>query len=251
MKKRSPLYPLTNLLDTRNFSVNVFEKAGDSTPLKYADLAKFGQVAVRDADSFASAARQYGWMTSAYGKGYSPISAVCTILRKPQGNEETQQYLTAFTKPDIFQKIISEYQGKSIPTEGLEIFLIRQHQFSDAGAKQCATVFLQNANFLGLINADGVFNSSGQITITPIDKEEKPKKQKNIVNGSGKPVQKTVKQLQSLTLNNNANNGNGAGKNIMVFIKGQRYSWPLPSNMSKSDWDDIEVQIKQFKDISN
>lgn len=249
MKKRSPQYPQNNLLETRDFSVSVYEKAGDSTPLKYADLAKFGKVPTRDSDSYATTAKLYGWMVSVYGQGYTPVGSICTILRKPQVDEEKESYLTAFSKPEIYQKIISDYQGKSVAPEGLEIYLIRKHNFSDSGAKQCAMIFLQNANFLGLIDTDGLFNANGQVTITPID--EKQRKTKDVeATANAKPNSKkqkinnpllNVKKLdEQLPLNPNS-------KTIMVFIKGQEFNWPVPNGMNSTDWDQLAKQIQQLK----
>jgi len=253
MNKKSPQYPQVTLYEGRNFSVNVYEKAGDSTPLQRSDLSKYGQVPVRNTDAYATSSKLYGWMASAYGQGFTPVGSICTILRKPQGNEENQCYLDAFSKPEIYQKIIFEYQGKSIPFEGLEIYLIRTHHFSDPGAKLCATVFLENAKFLGLINDDGIFNPNGEITINP-PSEEKTKKPK-ATSIARKPSVEKEKPTHNNTkttppANQNTFVGDNLGKTVTIFIKGKRYLWSIPTHMNQADWDDIEVQIRQLKEVA-
>lgn len=244
MKKRSPLYPMRTLLEARNLSVNVFEKVSDTTPLKPAEMAKYANVAAYDADTFASTAKQFGFMNLVYGKGYVPVAAVCNILRKPQGNEEAEQYLTAFTKPDIYKTIINEYKGKAIPQAGLEIYLIRSQGFSDAGAKQCAKYFLDNAKFLGLINDENVFNIDAEIVITP--QEEKQKKVKDVENGNGKGG-KIKAQVQFTPKTDSLNGGSagaGVSKTIPIFIQGKQFNWAVPIKMTETDWEQVSTQLK-------
>jgi hypothetical protein len=254
MIKKSPQYPQVPLYEGKNFTVNVYEKAGDSTPLQRSDLSKYGQVPVRNTDAYTTSAKLYGWMTAEYGKGSSPIGSICTILRKPQGNEEKQCYLDAFSKPEIYQKIISEYQRKPVPFEGLEIYLIRTHHFSDVGAKLCATVFLENARFLGLINDDGIFNPNDEVTINPPSEEKikrpkptsSPRKQATVQKGKGE----TQTAKHTPPVHQEFNQGDNTGRTITIFIKGKRFSWNIPPGMHQSDWDDIEVQIKQLKEVA-
>lgn len=241
---------MRNLLDSRNYSVNVYEKVGDSTPLKVTDLAKHGQVALHETDTLSSTSKQYGFMELVYGKGYKPIGAVCNVLRKPQAGEESVQYLAAFTKPDIYQKIITEYKGKEIPHEGLEIFLIRNHEFSDGGAKQCVKIFIENAKFLGLINNEGIFNIDASIVISPPEEKIKKTKIASTKNGvSNEKKAKTPIPPLHFFNNNGAGSINNKGiKTIKVWIRSKPLLVPVLEDMTADDW---EAFIGQLQDKKN
>lgn len=253
MKKRSASYPSKNLNDTENFSVSVFEKVGE-TALKYSDLAKHGNVAAREADSFASTANQYGWMTQVRGKGYSPNSLICKALRTPKGDEEKNKlYLNAFMSPQIYKVIVSEWNGKKITEEGLIISLIRDHEFSDPGAKIASKIFFENVKFLGLLDNDSNFNIAADIVIDP-----NPVKEKRIKSqvSSSKPSSKkntahkaTVKQ-EDQKPQYNTGGGSGSMKKISIFVREQELHWPVPDNMNQSDWDAVLKQIQNIKSFA-
>jgi hypothetical protein len=251
MRKRSASYPSKNLKETETFVVSVFENVGDAT-LKYEELGKHGGVAVREADAFASTANQYGWMTQVRGKGYSPNSTICKALRTPKNDDEKNKlYLAAFLSPHIYKVISNEWNGKKITFEGLKISLIRDHEFSDVGAKLASKIFFDNAKFLGLIDDDSNFSIDAEIKIdTSTIKEKKVKSQSGTteVNKKGLVKPKTPKEV--VTPPHTQHNGSNSMKKISIFVRGQELHWPVPDDMSQSDWDAVTKQIQNIKSFA-
>jgi hypothetical protein len=246
MKKRSASYPGKNLKDTESFVITVFEKAGDAV-MKYDDLAKQGGVPLRQADSYASTANQYGWMTQVRGKGYSPNSAICKALRTPHSDAEKKKiYLDAFKSPSLYKKIIIAWNGKKITDEGLKISLIRDYEFTDGGAVSASQIFLENAKFLGLIDADGNFNSDAEVVIDPESIKEKRARPNGPSSGK-KTTSDKAKQKQEESPKVNQNLGGGTMKKIPIFVRGQELHLTVLEDMNQSDWEVVLKTIQTIK----
>jgi hypothetical protein len=253
MKKRSSSYPGKNLKDAETFVVTVFEKAGEAV-MQYADLAKQGGIPLRQADSYASTANQYGWMTQVRGKGYSPNSAICKALRTPHDDAEKKKlYLDAFKSPSLYKKIIVAWNGKKITDEGLKISLIRDYEFTDAGAQSASQIFIENAKFLGLLDPDGNFNSDAEITIDPDSIKEKRAKPVGASANNKNPTDKAkTKQQES----HKPNEDSGAAarsaqtKKVPIFVRGQELYLLALEDMKQVDWDAVIKQIQNIKSYS-
>ncbi len=251
MKKRSGSYPSKTIFETKDFVVSVYNGVGDTLPLKYPELAKYGNVAVREADSFAVSANQYGWMTASYGKGHTPNGNICKILRKPQVDEEKQLFLTAFTTPPLYKSIITDYNGKEIPSnETVEIYLSRNHSFSDAGATLCAKIFLENARRLGLIGSDNVFKIDAEIIITPPEPKAKKTKEGNDSGGKKKTPPPQNKNVDTPIFKKPEERNDSKLKNIPLFVRGRELHLSVLEDMAQSDWDVIIKQLQNIKAYS-
>lgn len=249
MKQRSGSYPSKTLTDAEKFSVSVFQNVGE-TNLKYSDLAKHGNVPVREADSFAVTAGQYGWMNKSHGKGYSAIPEVCNALRTPHNNDEKNKlYLQAFQSPPLYKSLITETNGKKTTEEGLKISLIRNHGFTDAGAKVASKVFIDNAKFLGLIDGDDLFSIDADIVIDLSVVKEKQKKSVKAapLNAVKKDAEKFKKQQQPPPSYSSVGSSNST-KKISVFVRGQELHCQVLEDMNQYDWDAL---IKQFQNIKS
>jgi len=252
MRKRSSSYPGKNLQDVEKFCISVFEKVGD-TVLKYADLAKHGGVPVREVDTFASTATQYGWMTAVRGKGFSANSAICRALRTPKDGEKNAIYLTAFQSPVIYKWLINHVNGKLVTEEGLRIDLVRDKDFSDPGSKQATKIFLENAKFLGLIDADNNFNAGAEIVINPeVIKETKTKSQSGSSPSTTKKanIQEKHKSPIQHTPLHDSNSNAGSMKKLSLYVRGQELTFSVFENMTQADWDAVIKQIQNIKAFS-
>lgn len=246
MKARSRSYPSKTLLDAEKFSISVFQNVGE-TNLKYSDLAKHGDVPVREADAFAVTAGQYGWMNKSHGKGYSAIPSICTALRTPHDDEEKSKlYLQAFQYPQLYKSLITELNGKKITEEGLKINLIRNHGFTDSGANVAAKVFIDNAKILSLINTEDIFNIDADIVIDlSAVKEKQPKSVKVSPIINQKDTAKPKVQNQNTTLPASAIGG--SLKKISVFVRGIELGFQIPEDMNQGDWDAVIKQLQNIK----
>jgi hypothetical protein len=244
-KKRSASYPSKTLFESKNFVVSVFDAVGDAQPLKYNDLAKYGKVPAREADSFASTATQYGWLIPFRGEGHKPKADICKVLRNPLDGDDILAYKNAFLSPPLYKSIIADNNGKELKIEGLIIYLIRTHDFSDPGAKTCATIFIENAKFLGLIDDSNNFNIESNIDLSI--PEQKPKVVKS---GQGKISSKSKEPKAQQKEEIKPPITNSSLKNITVFIRGKELSIQVFNDMTKSDWDQLIKQLQNLKEFS-
>ncbi|MBL7682730.1 MAG: hypothetical protein JNK00_05180 [Flavipsychrobacter sp.] len=251
MKKRSPSFPSKTIPIAKGFSVTIFESVGE-TVLSYADLAKKGSVALREADNFAISSSQYGFMKIERGKGYGAIGKVCSALRLPKDGEESALYLSAFTSPPIYKTLISLFNGKKITEQGLIIDLVRDHEFTDNGAELASRVFIENARFLGLINEDGVLNVDAEIKIEPLPiKGSKPKTPTKLNDKRGATGKSQIKPENTTKPGvSNYEVGTSVIKKISIFVRGQELHFPVLESMTLSDWDAIIKQLQNIKAFS-
>lgn len=250
MKKRSVAYPSKNLIEIEKFIISVFENVGETT-LKYSDLAKHGNVPVRDGDLFASTANQYGWLNKVRGEGFSPKSAISKALRTPKDDDEKKGlYLEAFKSPSIYRQIINHWNGKKITEEGLKIYLIRDQEFTDGGAKTATKVFLQNAALLGLLDNEGVLNIEGEITIDPTTIRENTKKSEASASTKKKVSSEKPKEKHTENLSFSTNVSSGSVRKISIFVRGQELLLPVLSDMNQADWDAVIKQLQNIKSFS-
>lgn len=248
MKKRSVQYPNQDLFVTRNFAVGVYDAVGDTVYMKAEDLAQYGGVAKRDADNFAVAAKLYGWMSFVKGQGYVPIAAKCKILRRMEGDEAKSIYQEAFTTPSLYRLLIEKINGEEIKQDGLEILLTRDHGYTDAGARNAVSIFIQNAKGLGLVDEGGHLNMDADMVISPpsphASKSNKPKppNQKTASLNSGNKQKTTPPPPPPKT----PPSGEPQKINITVLVGEIEITVPIPL---KLNLDDVAALIKHFQKI--
>lgn len=252
MKKKSISYPSKTLFEAKDFVLSVYEAVGDQTPLMYDKLCEYGKVPIRETAYMASTAAQYGWSESIYGKGHVVNGEICKILRKPQDGEESAILLKAFTSPEVYKKIIQDWNNKQIQSEkALDIYLSRNFGFTDKGAALCSKVFIENAKSLGLIDSDNNFKVDAEIVISePKEKKTKVKEVKDVKTKSTSSVNEKKKQSDTskhYETPPTPPSNNGGNKTVMVFIKGKEFNWPVPNDMTQTDWDHVVKQIQNIK----
>jgi hypothetical protein len=251
MKKKSANYPSKTLFEAKDFIVSLFEKHGDSVPLEYADLAKYGNVPLREAPYFASTASQYGWTNSIRGKGVTPKSEIAKAFRRPQPGEEAKILKEAFVRPEIYRHLISYFDGKEINADdAIVTYLIRELNFTDKGAAQCASVFMQNAKTLGVMDSDNTFRIDADITVIP--PTEKLKKKEGSI-GLPKKQNPQKKPATDKATDNQAHSedkGSENVKNIPIFMRGKKLYTQVFEDMTQADWDDYIEQIQTFKSFT-
>mgnify|MGYP006921315987 CR=1 FL=1 len=245
--KKSPAYPGKTLFEEDLFCVSVFDKIGDAQALRYPDLAKHGNIPVREADTFAATAGQYGWMERVHGKGYKPIANLCKALKHPREGEKQQIYLNALTTPPLYKLIISEFNGKKTTQDGLLLFLKRHGDFSftDAGAQTAAKIFLENVRGLNLLDADSHLNIDATIVINPT-----PLKSKR-ASAEPKSAIKSKKLVTKVDDTSTHNKDIKQENRIMfdyatipLFVRGNELKLQVLEDMNKEDWKQLIKQIE-------
>ncbi|WP_420147198.1 hypothetical protein [Spirosoma sp.] len=159
--ERSAAYPGSTIEYTIEF-VAALKKSFQKGKFKREDIMavlKRGSTGVkRD----ISAAAQYGLVDKAAGTGYKLTSLAEHILQPYSPEEKLDNVGECFRNPKLYQSLIETYKGQVLPTdEVLKVVLIRQHGITSVAAPQAVEIFIQNADYAGLLNSQRVLMPSG------------------------------------------------------------------------------------------
>jgi hypothetical protein len=117
-----------------------------------------------------SSSIKYGLSTGSYNQSKVALTALARDIVAPTSDEAKNKALfqSAFTPP-LFKSIFGSYKGKKVPDmQFFQNALVRDFGVSREQATRCATVFYENADYLGLIRqaTTGKWLGSGPISIT-------------------------------------------------------------------------------------
>lgn len=153
-KNRSKAYPAYSL----NEALNFLEKFIDypmHRPISIETASK--EIGINSkTKSFTykiSTAKQFGLITIIKGTGFCITEIGYKIIRPTEPEEEIQKYkINCFKLPPLYEKLISDYNGKSIPTSKIfENILMNNYGITPNVANLVASKFIETANELGVI----------------------------------------------------------------------------------------------------
>lgn len=127
---------------------------------------------------------QYDLLKLKQNEGYKP-TAIFKKIKKPLPEENiTDAYLECFNAPELYKKLILDFNGKQLPQEsGLANILDRKYSVVGNASLLAAKTFLKNVSFIGLSDADNVLHIAKQEEFsihadTDTRRGEKPKEEK-------------------------------------------------------------------------
>ncbi len=99
-----------------------------------------------------SACVTYGLLENQKGEGYKPTELFNKINMPGSENEKTLSIYTALQRPTLFQKLISDHNGKQLPKdEHLLNILQRDFKITKSSAKIVVPVFMNNLRDLNVL----------------------------------------------------------------------------------------------------
>jgi len=99
------------------------------------------------------AAVQYGLVDKTIGQGYKLASRVQSILNFVTDKEKQDAIIDCFKTPKLYVELIDRFKGHAIPPDQqLRAILIRYHGITESAAPQASDIFIQNANYSGILN---------------------------------------------------------------------------------------------------
>ena len=154
-KPKSKEYPAITLNKAIEF-VKKFKDYPLGKPIAYDVAAK--ELGVSSATkSFRysiSSAKQFGLIATSTGQTFTLQEAANFLIRPTTEAETTIKAIKnkCFSTPQLYNKLIHEYDGKSLPSVGtLENVLVTYHQILPAVAKVAAQKFIDSAVELGIV----------------------------------------------------------------------------------------------------
>lgn len=153
-KPRSKEYPAVKLEEAISF-VTKFKDYPTGKPIGYAVAAKECGVS-SSTKSFrytVSAAKQFGLISTSAGATFSLLKSAYRLVRPTESDAALQQLkLECFRNPKLYEELIKEYEGRSIPSvEIIENMMVNYHSIMPTVAQKAAQVFIDTANEVGAI----------------------------------------------------------------------------------------------------
>lgn len=160
---RSVAYPSNTIEHCIKLVSNIYKLFGSSVYIARDQLAKKLSISESHIQTQLSSCVQYGLLELKAKLGYKPTK-LFTKIYKPLPNEDVRlSKIEAFRQPELYQKIIAEYDNEIHTVDALATILFRNYKVSETASTSAAKVFLENAKDLLLLNDDGLF----QISVVP------------------------------------------------------------------------------------
>lgn len=157
-KKRSASYPAFSIQEVIEATKSLKEQLGDGPYSRDSMAIALGYKGITGSSSMKIASCVHFGLLDRNGNTYSQSELANHILNFISEEERVSSLLIAFGKPALYQKLISEYSGKSLPLM-LERILIRNYGIQENAVKSAVSTFKESAEYAGALK-NGVLTMS-------------------------------------------------------------------------------------------
>lgn len=152
--ERSVSYPGISLQETLAFIEKISRSFIIGQNFTRDDVAAVLEVPGSSIVRQVAAASQFGLLEKSK-EGYK-LNDIYKRYKNPINDAERKEILhNLFRSPKIFNDLIQKYNGSAIPNE-LKTILIRFHEITEKAAPSVASLFVENAVFIGAIVEDNI-----------------------------------------------------------------------------------------------
>lgn len=171
--QRSSPYPSYTIQQSLELVKTIYESYGNTVNVTREQAAKLLGVSTSNIQSKMSTAVQYGFLTLKLKEGYMVSKQFIAWARPIDDAQRREALLTAFKSPSLYQALIARFDGNILPlAEPLANLLLQSHRIYEAGCGEAAKVFIDNANYLGLLDADKHLRVNGPAPAAPAPAED-------------------------------------------------------------------------------
>ena len=149
-RKRSASYPAFTLEEVIEATKTLKEKLGDGPYARDHMAVALGYKGVTGSSGSKIAACVHFGMLDRNGNVYSLSDLAQRFFHYVSEEERAQVLVEAFNKPSLYQKLMAEYGGKSLP-QMLESILIRNYGIQENAAGTAVANFRKSAEFVGVL----------------------------------------------------------------------------------------------------
>lgn len=157
-KKRSASYPAFSLQEVVTAKKNLKDQLGDGPYSRDSMAVALGYKGVTGSSSMKIASCVHFGLLDRNGNTYEQSDLANRIFNYIDEEERTTSLLEAFNKPALYQKLIAEYTGKSLPLM-LESILIRNYGIQENAARSAVSTFKESAEYVGALK-NGVLTTN-------------------------------------------------------------------------------------------
>lgn len=191
-KKRSASYPAFSLQEVVASTKNLKDQLGDGPYSRDSMAVALGYKGVTGSSSMKIASCVHFGLLDRNGNAYTQSELANHIFNYISEEERTNSLLEAFSKPALYQKLITEYSGKSLPLM-LESILIRSHGIQENAAKSAVSTFKESAEYVGVLK-------NGVLTVNHDQPAEASTQAESPANSQSASSQSQMQDQQSVQL---------------------------------------------------
>jgi predicted transcriptional regulator len=153
--KRSQSYPAFSLDFCIDLVTKIYNEYGTSSLLKRDEIAGAAGVTEATVQMRVSSAVQYGLLERSHGEGYRPSSLFINVYKPLNEEERRNALIEALSKPPLYKKLLEEIDGSIVPSaKALSTILFRKHGIGENASEKAAQTFIDNLNYVRLIDSD-------------------------------------------------------------------------------------------------
>jgi hypothetical protein len=142
-------YPSEPIMPSIALVKQVVSAKGEINPISKKDISIITEKAEATLSMKLSTCVQYGLLKLSFGKGYLPGE----LYHKYTYEDQANSLLLIFGSPPLYQKLISDLNGKILPNErDFAMHLKNNYGLNPNSADKAAKIFLENARNLNLID---------------------------------------------------------------------------------------------------
>lgn len=181
-RKRSASYPAFSLEEAIDATKSLKEKLGDGPYSREHMATALGYKGVTGSSGMKIASCVHFGLLERNGNTYSQSELAGRYFNYLSEEEHTQILVEAFSRPALYQKLLAEYNGKSLP-QMLESIFVRNYGIQENVARSAVANFKDSAGFVGVLK-NGVLNVNAHTGVAEQVGAHLPATQKN----SGTPM---------------------------------------------------------------
>ncbi len=263
MKKRGPRsssYPSYEINYCFKLVKRIYENFGSG---KYyatrGEIAKiFGKSAAYMQRQISSS-HQYGLLDLKTKEGYKPSQLFIKIHKPIDDDQKRKALLQCFMSPKLYGLLIEQFKNQILPSiDPLSNILLQHYNIFSNVSNKAATIFIENAKFLGLLTEDYFLRIDEEVVDETQIKEEIKKVENDDVDiKKDEKGKESIKQMTILEKEqkNSFKNQNEKSDQYVDFIpfnillKGKRRAQiMLPNDIEVNDFDTIINWIRLMKE---
>lgn len=150
IKKRSASYPAYSIQEVIEATKVLKEKLGDGPYARDSMAVALGYKGITGSSSMKIASCVHFGLLDRNGNTYSQSELANHIFNFISEEERANSLLLAFSRPTLYQKLITEYSGKPLPLM-LESILIRNYGIQENAVKGAVSTFKESAEYVGVL----------------------------------------------------------------------------------------------------
>lgn len=167
--QRSNAYPSYTLQESIDLTKQIYSNYGGSMFVSREQVAKMLNLSASSVILKLSSCTQYDLLEMKSGEGYKPSIHFVKIHKPLNETEKTEALIHCFSSPKLYADLITEFKNEILPyPAGLATVLFRKHSISEPVSEKAATVFIENAKFLNLLNSENILRLDNATKATPI-----------------------------------------------------------------------------------